>query len=521
MTEEILPDSEGCVSKVVDSWRSLLSTLSVGHRIYPSDPSTPKDCEFIFINSSVRLGVIHIKPGNARKSILLQPTSNDQNTNSKRSSLSEEYWFTEMEQTFENWNLQLSLRYSIISNQPTVQNVDKKRESILSADLPPTKIRNIQTFVERIIQETFFEAFHEYYMLQNQNETGNINLAYETTEEDDVVVTLRKKCKTNVKNNGNLKSTRSCSDISLNKANRSSTTGSKMCVHKKVQKKPLIMLFHGIGTSADIWSIITTSLACRGFETVAPDILGHGFSSAPDKSNYYTFSNLLLQALTVFDHYMTDEKQKCILIGHCYGGGGPTPLAPPVKENEITPFGCVYTLLHPLLYCGLKRSFFYASRGKQFKACNEESAVPTYVLQHIANGQKWAEGDAAFHRRILVPTLLIHGLQDRNVTLVQECEMERTIPRAFLELIPNAGHMTMIETPEHLIHMIMCFLDMWICIRVRFFEKICDQSIICHLEDRCFWILINGDNCLTVFHASEMLNCTRNANSDIQILKQG
>lgn len=47
------------------------------------------------------------------------------------------------------------------------------------------------------------------------------------------------------------------------------------------------------------------------------------------------------------------------------------------------------------------------------------------MLENIEKGQKWPEGDAAFHRRILVPTLLVHGLQDVNVTLVQECEMER------------------------------------------------------------------------------------------------
>lgn len=87
--------------------------------------------------------------------------------------------------------------------------------------------------------------------------------------------------------------------------------------------------------------------------------------------------------------------------------------------------------------------------------------MPPHILEYLVTGQHWTEGDAAFHRRIMVPTLLVHGLQDKNVTLVQECEMERTIPRAYLELLPNAGHMSMIETPEHLTHMITCFLEMW------------------------------------------------------------
>lgn len=78
------------------------------------------------------------------------------------------------------------------------------------------------------------------------------------------------------------------------------------------------MLFHGIGTSADIWSLVINALVCKGYEVVAPDMLGHGFSSAPTKAHFYSFNNLLLQALTIFDHYATD-KRKCILIGHSYG----------------------------------------------------------------------------------------------------------------------------------------------------------------------------------------------------------
>lgn len=104
---------------------------------------------------------------------------------------------------------------------------------------------------------------------------------------------------------------------------------------------------------------------------------------------------------------------------------------------------------------------FYSSRGKHFDACEPQTAVPSYVLRYIMEGQNWPEGDAAFHRRILIPTLLVHGLQDSSVTLVQECEMERTIPRSFLEVIPTAGHLAMVETPEQLCHMLLCFFQWW------------------------------------------------------------
>lgn len=91
----------------------------------------------------------------------------------------------------------------------------------------------------------------------------------------------------------------------------------KSCVHKI---KPLIMLIHGLGSTADIWSILMHNLSFKGFEVVAPDLLGHGFSSAPNKASLYHFKNLLSQAIAVFDYFMKKEdKRKCILIGHSYG----------------------------------------------------------------------------------------------------------------------------------------------------------------------------------------------------------
>lgn len=59
--------------------------------------------------------------------------------------------------------------------------------SLMNFDMKPTKIFNLETFVERIIQETCFEAFHEYYMIQkDQKFKCNVNLSYGT--DDDVIL---------------------------------------------------------------------------------------------------------------------------------------------------------------------------------------------------------------------------------------------------------------------------------------------------------------------------------------------
>jgi abhydrolase domain-containing protein 8 len=68
-------------------------------------------------------------------------------------------------------------------------------------------------------------------------------------------------------------------------------------------------------------------------------------------------------------------------------------------------------------------------------------------------------GDVAFHRRIAVPTLLVYGLKDGFVSLVEMCEMERTIPKAYLELIPLSGHHVMQDQPKELNAMIKKFVE--------------------------------------------------------------
>lgn len=100
--------------------------------------------------------------------------------------------------------------------------------SLLNIDVPPTKIKNVETFVERIIQETFLEAFYEFYMIKKK-ESGAINFSYETTE-DDEVVTLRRK----INQNGNLE----------RKSDSKTVNSSQNCVHKNTQKVCMVLTRH-------------------------------------------------------------------------------------------------------------------------------------------------------------------------------------------------------------------------------------------------------------------------------------
>lgn len=320
----------------------------------------------------------------------------------------------------------------------------------------------------------------------NQCENGNFSTSQDMNVKDqqDHNANDQNSCvleDLNAHNNRNIniqkQNTLSVTDSNANKKRhrKSCLAGSKAYL-----KKPVLLLIHGAGSNCEVWQNLISHLVRGGYECVAPDLLGHGLSSAPDSASCYTFHSFLQDLLFIFDRFVT-EGRTAVILGHGYGcslaaaiaryrpeqviqlvlisGGGPTPLAPRTPPS-VSP--CLRACLEPLLMCGFKRDVVYSVCGKQMVPISPEtSAVPRHIVEHIAQGHVWPEGDAAFHRRIVAPTLLVHGMRDQHITLVQQCEMERTIPRSFLEVIPDAGHWAMLETPSHLSHMILCFIDWW------------------------------------------------------------
>ncbi|KAH0546641.1 uncharacterized protein LOC123268886 [Cotesia glomerata] len=251
-------------------------------------------------------------------------------------------------------------------------------------------------------------------------------------------------------------------------------------ISKKI-RKPIIVFLHGFGSSAEVFENQLQYFSMMGYPCIAPDLLGHGMSSVPDKKRDYHFDKLLNDLEEVLYHYAFKFGQKCVLVAHNYGcslatalankytheihrlvlisGGGPIPLVSPTKEGAC--HCCLRIILSPLLMCGFRRDILYATRGRQHPYCGseQENQWPLH-MKYVLDGMSWPEGDYLFHRRVCVPTLLIHGLKDDKVSLVQECQMERTMPKANLEAISRAGHLPMIDTPNQVNHMIHCFINL-------------------------------------------------------------
>jgi len=77
-----------------------------------------------------------------------------------------------------------------------------------------------------------------------------------------------------------------------------------------------LFFVHGVGGSLDIWGSQLDFFSRLGYEVIAPDLAGHGASSAPQIDAAYTFYALAEDMRVLFKRY---ARKRNVLIGHSYG----------------------------------------------------------------------------------------------------------------------------------------------------------------------------------------------------------
>ncbi|XP_062452478.1 protein ABHD8 [Rhea pennata] len=230
----------------------------------------------------------------------------------------------------------------------------------------------------------------------------------------------------------------------------------------------VLFFIHGVGGSLDIWKEQLDFFTKLGYEVVAPDLAGHGCSSAPQIAAAYTFYALAEDMRAVFKRF---AKKRNILIGHSYGvsfctflaheypdlvhkviminGGGPTALEPSLCSIFNMPT-CVLHCLSPCLAWSFLKAGFARQGAKEKQLLKEGNAfnVSSFVLRAMMSGQYWPEGDEVYHAELAVPVLLVHGMHDKFVPVEEDQRMAEILLIAFLKVIDEGSHMVMMECPE-------------------------------------------------------------------------
>uniref|UniRef100_A0A3P9B6K1 Protein ABHD8 n=1 Tax=Maylandia zebra TaxID=106582 RepID=A0A3P9B6K1_9CICH len=229
-----------------------------------------------------------------------------------------------------------------------------------------------------------------------------------------------------------------------------------------------LFFVHGVGGSLDIWSSQLDFFSRLGYEVIAPDLAGHGASTAPQIAAAYTFYALAEDLRAIFKRY---ARKRNILIGHSYGvsfctflaheypdlvhkvvminGGGPTALEPSLCSIFQLP-SCVLHCLSPCLAWSFLKAGFARQGAKEKQLLKQGNAfnVSPFVLRAMMSGQYWPEGDEVYHAELTVPILLVHGMCDKFVPMDEDQRMAEILLFAFLKVIEEGSHMVMMECPE-------------------------------------------------------------------------
>lgn len=248
-----------------------------------------------------------------------------------------------------------------------------------------------------------------------------------------------------------------------------------------------MMWIHGFAGGKEDYAGHFRGFAVDGFHVVAPDLRGHGASSAPDKESDYDFAILANDLLDLADAL---EWESFVLLGHSMGGMVAQELAL-IAPQRLKALVLVDT-------CGgaleVDRGPALAAVELVRQAGTERLAV---LMQSISGGPLeseatralsehepgWIErGDAnlrnssdAMYAAMLsamldradrraelsslqVPTLVMVG--DQDVVFIKSCEeLGAAIPNAQLVMVPESGHTPMQEAPQAWAEALTAFLN--------------------------------------------------------------
>ena len=224
-----------------------------------------------------------------------------------------------------------------------------------------------------------------------------------------------------------------------------------------------LILLHGIGASAERWSLVIPALS-KYFHVIIPDIIGFGYSDKPaveyTMDFFIDFFRSFLDNLGIY---------KASIIGSSFGGHIATEFA--IRFNRmveklvlVSPAGTMKTST-PTLDRYIMAALYpvYEHVYEAFREMAYESnAVNEEIVMDFVNRMRLTNAKYAFMSTVLdiryapklngrlsnitAPTLLVWGENDRMIPLQYAREYDE-IPKRQIVVIRNCGHTPYVEKP--------------------------------------------------------------------------
>jgi 2-hydroxy-6-oxonona-2,4-dienedioate hydrolase len=237
-----------------------------------------------------------------------------------------------------------------------------------------------------------------------------------------------------------------------------------------------LILLHGIGASAERWSLVIPTLS-RDYRVIAPDIIGFGYSDKPAVE--YTMDFFIDFFKSFLDNLGISTAS---IIGSSLGGHIASEFAirfPHMVEKLVlvSPAGMMRNS-NPTLDRYIMAAL-YPEHQRVYEAFSEmvydSNAINQEILMDFVNRMNLPNAKYAFMSTLLgiryaprltgrlsnitAPTLLMWGENDTTIPLAECAHQYNGIPNMEeLELIKKCGHIAPIEKPTTFNRIVLRFL---------------------------------------------------------------
>jgi pimeloyl-ACP methyl ester carboxylesterase len=236
-----------------------------------------------------------------------------------------------------------------------------------------------------------------------------------------------------------------------------------------VVETPAVVLLHGIGGMHLFWPPQIRRLP--GYRVFALDLPGHG------KSNHGGgLQTVEAYAAQIVAWMETVNLHRAVFVGHSLGGAIALNLSKQYPERALGlglfSSGVRLNIPQEILADASSNATFYKSvenlvswsfgasvsaQLSEFTASRWREVRPSVLYGDLIASEQFDFNEQLTEIRL--PTLVLCGEEDRITPLRYSQLLARIIPGAILQIIPQAGHMVMLEQPDLVAKSLVAFLE--------------------------------------------------------------
>jgi pimeloyl-ACP methyl ester carboxylesterase len=224
--------------------------------------------------------------------------------------------------------------------------------------------------------------------------------------------------------------------------------GMEMYYEVHGEGSPLILL-HGFGGCTEVWRFHIGEFA-KHYRTIPIDLRGHGWSTNP--ANQFTDRQAALDVCALMDHLGIDQFKA---IGHSVGGNTLIHVATqqPERVEAMVLIGATnYFTEEVRELCRGVPENLSAERWEWLRANHKHGEDQVRALMTQLHNRKDSYDDTNFTPPFLstisARTLIVNGDRDPLFPVTIPFGLYRAIPRSYLWIVPNGGHLSPLRHSE-------------------------------------------------------------------------